>query len=199
MDKIEIRQISNAEIVADENRNVEGYALVFDAPSDGLEWVETIHAGAITDETIGKSDVFAKLNHNDNAVLARSKFGKGSLVLEVNGKGLKYLFEAPNTATGNELLEFLKRGDITASSFAFSIDKNDPTAEKWHRDTDGRLYRDIYKIARLYDVSPVFQPAFSATSVNVSKRFAEVKAQADELAKIYEEKRKEINKLFPFE
>lgn len=186
---LEIRVAQN-EVVADESRNVEGYAIVFNAPSDGLEWVEIIHDGAVTEETIANSDVFAKLNHDDNKVLARSKYGKGSLALQVDNKGLKYLFESPKTALGDELLEYLKRGDITASSFAFSIDRNDPNAEKWHRE-NGVLYRDIYKINRLYDVSPVFHPAFSQTSV--SARGAEMKKTADELQARYTTILSEIN------
>ena len=189
MKDLEIRVASN-EVVADESRNVEGYAIVFDSPSDGLDWSEVIHRGAVSEETILNSDVFAKLNHDDNKVLARSKYGKGSLVLEVDDKGLRYLFESPKTALGDELLEYLKRGDITASSFAFTIDKSDPEAERWHRE-NGVLYRDIYKINRLYDVSPVFQPAFSQTSV--SARGQQMKKTADELEARYNLILKHIN------
>lgn len=187
--KIEIR-VSNNDVTVEENRNVEGYAILFNTPSDGLDWVEIIHDGAVTNETIANSDVFAKLNHDDGKVLARSKFGKGSLVLGVDEKGLKYLFEAPNTETGNELLEYLKRGDITASSFAFTIDHTDPNAERWHKE-NGVLYRDIYKINRLYDVSPVFQPAYSLTTV--SARGQEMKKTADELQNLYDNLIKQIN------
>lgn len=90
------------------------------------------------------------------------------------------MFEAPKTALGDELLEYLKRGDITSSSFAFTIDKNDSTAERWTK-KDGIIYRDIYKIDRLYDVSPVFQPAYEQTSC--STRFEEVKATSNEIDK----------------
>lgn len=112
--------------------------------------------------------------------MARSKYGDGSLLLEVDDKGVRYMFEAPKTALGDELLEYLKRGDITSSSFAFTIDKNDSTAERWTK-KDGIIYRDIYKIDRLYDVSPVFQPAYEQTSC--STRFEEVKATSNEIDK----------------
>ena len=113
-----------------EGRTVEGMAVVFDSPSEDLGWTEVIHRGAITNETIEKSDVFAKFNHQDDKVLARSKNGKGSLLLEVDDNGLRYMFEAPKTATGDELLEYLQRGDISSSSFAFSINRKDADAEK---------------------------------------------------------------------
>lgn len=194
MDKLEIRQSSN-EIVSDDSRNVEGYALLFDVPSTGLDWVEVIHRGAVTEETIKNSDVFAKLNHNDESVLARSKYGSGSLALEVDDKGLRYLFEAPHTAKGDELLEYIRRGDIAQSSFAFTVDKTDPNSERWHKE-NGILYRDIYKIERLYDISPVFQPAYAATTCT-SKRYAEVKERSEELAAKYDRMLEGLNDIFP--
>lgn len=145
-----------------ESRKVEGYAIVFNSQSEDLGFYETIEPSAITDEVIAKSDVFALLNHdNSRGILARSKRGKGSLKLLVDDRGLKYEFTAPKTALGNELLEMLKRGDINQSSFAFTV-SND--GEKWEK-RDGKYYRTIKKIDRLYDVSPVYCPAYSETTV----------------------------------
>ena len=174
-----------------ESRMVDGYAMCFDTQSQNIGWIETIHKGAITNDTILNSDVFAKFNHADDKVLARSKNGKGSLLLEVDDKGLRYVFEAPKTELGNELLEYLNRGDITSSSFCFTLSKEDG-ADKWHKE-GGVLYRDIYKIDKLYDVSPVFQPAYEATSC--SARFNEVKATSDEIDKKMNVLKDEIEKL----
>lgn len=172
---MEVRNI-NSEF-KNTDRTVEGYATVFDSPSQYIGWIEVIHRGAITKETIDNSDVLAKFNHNDEKVLARSNKGQGSLLLEVDDKGLRYMFDSPNTALGDELLEYLHRGDITQSSFAFSVSK-DEDAQRWYK-KDGQIYRDIYKIESLYDVSPVFQPAYDATTC--SARYAEVKAKSDEI------------------
>lgn len=173
---MELRQI-DANFKTSEDRTVEGYATVFESPSQYIGWVETIHRGAITEETIKESDVLAKFNHNDEKVLARSNKGNGSLLLEIDDNGLRYMFESPKTALGDELLEYLHRGDITQSSFAFTVSKEE-NAERWYK-KDGMIYRDIYKIDKLYDVSPVFQPAYEATSC--SARFADVKAKSDEI------------------
>ncbi|MBO7342731.1 MAG: HK97 family phage prohead protease [Alistipes sp.] len=146
----------------DEKRTVEGYALLFDTASDGLSFVEIIERGAL-DGVIEKSNVFALLNHDaDRGILARSKNGVGSLSLEVDDKGLKYRFEAPKTALGDELLEYLRRGEISESSFAFTVE-----SETWKIKEDDTWERTIHKIKRLYDVSPVFDAAYSATSVNL--------------------------------
>jgi HK97 family phage prohead protease len=187
--KMETRQL-NSEFKVD-SRTVEGYAACFDTPSVNIGWIEIIHRGAITEDTIKNSDVLAKFNHSDDKVLARSKNGSGSLLLEVDNIGLRYMFDAPNTALGNELLEYLQRGDITSSSFAFTI-PNEAGAERWYK-KDGQIYRDIYKIDKLFDVSPVFQPAYEATSC--SARYSEVKALSDEVDSIMNLYKEEIDNL----
>lgn len=108
----EIRNVGNIS-TSDESRKVEGYALVFNSQSEDLGFYETISTEAITEETIRKSDVMCLLDHDKNrGVLARSRYGKGSLKLSVDDKGLKYEFDAPHTSLGDELLEMLRRGDI---------------------------------------------------------------------------------------
>lgn len=144
------------------SRKVEGYAVVFDSPSENMGFIETIKRGAITEDTIKNSDVLARFNHNPEKVLARSKYGSGSLQLVVDDIGVRYSFEAPHTQLGDELLEHLHRGDITSSSFAFTI-SSEKGSERWYKQ-DGQLYRDIYKIDRLYDVAPVWVPAYEATT-----------------------------------
>ena len=160
-----------------ETRTVTGMAVVFNSESENIGFIERIHPEAITDETIKRSDVLAKFNHDDNKVLARSKYGKGSLKLSVDSRGVSYEFESPKTVLGDELLEYLNRGDISASSFAFTISKEEG-AERWTK-TNGIIYRDIYKIDKLYDVSPVFNPAYEATTC--SKRFQDVQKLSNEI------------------
>lgn len=169
----EIRNLGDIQIRAIENgesRHIEGYALLFDTQSEYLGFYETIQRGAISQEMIDQCDVFACFNHDMNKVLARSNAGKGSLTLTVDDKGLKYEFDAPHTALGDELIEYLTRGDINKSSFGFYIDPEDDDAEEW-TSKDGVYFRTIKKIAEIVDVSPVWQPAYSETSV--SKRSLE--------------------------
>lgn len=159
----------------EDKRSVEGYALLFDTPSDGLSFTEIIERNAL-DGVIAKSNVFALLNHDsERGILARSKNGEGTLTLTVDDKGLKYRFEAPHTALGDELLEYLRRGEISESSFAFTVAK-----ETWDYRDDGSWKRTIHQIDRLFDVSPVFDAAYSATSVCLrgkERAEAELKAQ----------------------
>lgn len=200
MDKtqLEIRNISgNITRAADDSRYVEGYAIVFNSRSEDLGFIETIDRDAISQEMINGCDVFALFNHDDEKVLARSNKGSGSLHLEVDDIGLRYSFDAPNTDLGNTLLEYLKRGDITGSSFAFYVDWDDHSSQTWET-KNGIKYRTIHKISYIHDVSPVFCPAYSATSV--SKRAIDKIDELNEMEKRQaeqEQREKEeiINKL----
>lgn len=177
--KKEIRNTSYEVTVDSESRTVEGYALLFDTPSTGLPFVEVIERGSL-EGVVAKSDVFALLNHDQSrGILARSKKGQGSLLLTVDAKGLKYRFEAPNTALGNELLENLKRGEVDSSSFAFTVEK-----DTWERGKDGKVKRTIQKVSELYDVSPVYNAAYSQTSVykRGMEALEEEERQANEMA-----------------
>lgn len=159
-EKKEIRNIPSQILLkegTEEKRTVEGYAFLFGVPSDGLSFEEVIEPGA-ADGVIEKSDVFATLDHG--GILARSKYGKGSLQLSLDEKGLLYRFEAPRTALGDQLLENIRRGEIDQSSFCFEVEK-----EKWEKKSDGGWKRSILKFSRLHDVAPVYNAAYSKTTV----------------------------------
>lgn len=171
----------------DEKRTVEGYALLFDTPSDGLSFTEVIERGAL-DGVIEKSNIFALLNHDQSrGILARSKNGVGTLSLTIDDIGLKYRFEAPRTALGDELLEYLRRGEVSESSFAFTVEK-----ETWEQTSDDVWKRTIHKFDALYDVSPVYDAAYSATSVNLRGKD---EAQAA-LLKAQQEKKMELEEYY---
>lgn len=164
--KKEIRSVEFRVSVGEDSRNVEGYALLFNADSTpmgwGGDWVEKIAPGAL-DEVLERSDVLCVLNHDESrGVLARWRKGPGSLKLEVDEKGLRYSFEAPNTVLGDELLEGIRRGDISASSFAFTVED-----DEWIQRDSNTYERVIKRFGLLYDVSPVYRPAYEDTSVAV--------------------------------
>lgn len=171
-----------------ESRMVEGTAIVFDSDSNDLGFIEQIAPEAIDEDTIARSDVFCYLNHDESrGVLARCNNGKGSLDLWIADDGLHYRFEAPHTQLGDELLSYLDRGEITSSSFAFTVASD---GDVWSRDVNNKLHRRITKIDRLFDVSPVFQPAYSATSTtrrkvdelqNLKEKIDAIQKEIDEL------------------
>lgn len=159
----ETRNLNQPLKINEENRKIEGYAIVFDSQSEDLGFREYIHKSAVTPELLKRSDVFALLDHDANKILARSKNGVGNLKLTIDDVGLKYEFEALKNDLGDTVLEYVKTNMINSSSFAFTIADG---GDKWTRTSDGTLQRDIYNFDALYDVSPVFNAAYSKTTCN---------------------------------
>lgn len=170
----EIRLGDNAN-TSNDNRHIEGYAIVFNSLSNDLGgFREIIEQGAITDELIKNSDILCLMNHDiKRGVLARSYQGRGSLKLEIDEHGLHYSFDAPNTDLGDEVLEGIRRGDISKCSFAFVCGE-----DNWTKDENGEYIRHVKKIKNLYDVSLVYHPAYDETEVKADTRgLDELKAQ----------------------
>ena len=191
-EKREIRNIASQVIADEEKRTVEGYALLFGVSSDGLSFEEVIERGAL-DGVIEKSDVFALMNHSQSrGILARCNQGNGSLSLSVDSKGLKYRFEAPKTALGDELLENIRRGEINESSFCFDVEK-----DTWGKKSDGTWKRTVSKVGNLYDISPVYNAAYSKTSVYMrGKEQAEaelIRQNSENLNEYYSNIEKSLN------
>lgn len=159
--------------MGDDSRRVEGYALVFNSESRDLGGIIEVIDSHALDGVLPNSDVMCWLNHDSSRGALARRRGENvpqsavgnSLELEIDDIGLRYAFDAPDTALGNELIEGLKRGDINQSSFAFTVKE-----DTWERLDDGMVLRTINKIERLYDVSPVYDPAYYGTSVELDRR-----------------------------
>lgn len=124
--KAELRYYSGLEIRSNGSgsRTVVGYALKFNVLSQDLGgFYEKIDSRAL--EGADFSDVVALFNHDNNLILSRT--ASNTLKLTPDSIGLRYEFEAPNTTAGNDLLESIKRGDITGSSFSFIVAKGGDT------------------------------------------------------------------------
>ena len=201
--KVEIRNNPSGIVTRAEgdSRTVRGRAVVFDSWSEDLGgFRERIAKGAL-DGVIARSDIFALMDHDRRrGILGRCKRGdEVSLRLKVTDEGLEYEFEAPETALGDELLSCLERGEIDGSSFAFTV-----LEDNWERVGD-EYQRTITKIDELYDVSPVYSPAYSQTTCDLrgldalkaTERDAENKRIAEErqvaLGKYIANLKQEIN------
>ena len=188
----EIRSLEGEIKMVGDDRIVEGYAVVFNSRSNELwdfgngSFVEVIERDAITPELVASSDVKALLYHNRERVLGRSNKGEGSLTLELDDHGLKYRFMAPNTADGDTAVELVKRGDISGSSFAFTVGAGGSRMEE---QADGTILRTITKISGLYDITLTPDPAYSDTSVAVR----EMQARESEPSKVSEPSDSAVN------
>ena len=153
--------VDNVEEV-EEERIIEGYAIVFNELSEDLGgFREMILPEAVTQELINNSDIYYLYNHNNDSIpLARSNHGQGSLELTIDNKGLKYRFNCLNT----EFYQLVQRGDLDKSSFAFSLPK-DGSGEIWEKSSEYNYIRKISKIEQLFDCSAVLVPAYSSTEL----------------------------------
>ena len=151
-----------------EGRTVEGYASVFNSMSEDLGgFREIILPGAFSN--VLDNDVRALYNHDSNYLLARTT--SGTLELKEDDKGLYYRFEMPNTSYGNDMLELFRRGDLSQSSFGFTVEK-----DSWRME-QGQHVRYIERVGSLFDVSPVVFPAYSQASSGL--RSAEPKGEGE--------------------
>tara|TARA_R100001463_G_scaffold60581_1_gene113147 strand:- start:252 stop:2105 length:1854 start_codon:yes stop_codon:yes gene_type:complete len=130
---------------------IEGYAALYDNETNIGPFKETIARGAFDD--VMQNDVRALLNHNPDFILGRS--GAGTLELELDDTGLKYRVHLGEQQYAKDLYESVKRGDISQSSFAFTI-----AEQSWN---ENRTVRSVDKVATLLDVSPVTYPAYKDT------------------------------------
>lgn len=165
---MEIRSIQEMSQVSD--NIIEGYAVVFNRESEILfdktnhrYFIEVITPEAIDMELIQRSDIKMLIDHTKSRMLARSRYGEGSLQLEIDEYGLKFRFEIPDTTDGQFIREMVKRNDYNGCSFAFTDDIVDVEYDKER----GMAKRYVRKIKQLYDCSIVADPAYSDTEVSV--------------------------------
>ena len=156
----EIRSIARA--FTTNGRTVSGYAIRFNEDSAFMGFTERISPSALPTSMLENADIFAYFNHDWSKVLARTP---NSLKLDLRNDGLYYEFEAPNTQDGNDLLEHIKRGEMYGTSFAFSLPE-DGSGEVWTKQEDGTYLREIVMFDALYEISPVYTPAYPTTSVS---------------------------------
>jgi len=175
----------NYEIRLDEGSNetkVSGYAALFDTDSRDLGFRETISKRAFDGRL--EDNVILTFNHDPNLILDRN-IG-GTLKLSVDETGLRYDAILPNTTTGNDVAELMKRGLLYESSFAFTVED-----DEWSKDGD-TTRRQINQIGRLVDVSIVGVGAYANTDVALrSKEAFETETIKEEVAEIKVEQKQE--------
>lgn len=153
---------------------LEGYAAVFDKPSENLGgFQEVIRKGAFTRTLKEGADVRALFNHDPNYPLARTKDGgkTGSLRLSEDDQGLKCSIDMPDTQCARDLMSLVEAGVVDQMSFGFYVRE-----QNWNRkdEKDGQSdeIREILDVD-LFDVSAVTFPAYPQTSLEARKLWPE--------------------------
>ena len=146
-----------------------GYAALYNSPTQIGSFTEVIKPGAFDDVVDG--DVRMLINHDPNQVVGRMT--SGTLKLELDERGLKYEAKPGSQSYARDLVESIRRGDISGSSFAFSVK---PDGQEWNED---RTERSIFRVDSLAEVSAVVFPAYASSSVSVRSESAEAVQDQD--------------------
>lgn len=143
-------------------------------------FVEEIASGAF-DDSLKTRGVVGLWSHDTGQVLGNTK--SGTLRLNSGDKELRFELDLPDTRSGNDAHESIKRGDVDGVSFGMRV-----TKDKWSsEDRDGgKIYKRSILNAELYEISPVAFPAYPGNDVAVRSLDdfkAEQKRAADEYRK----------------
>ena len=158
-------------------KEIGGIAAVINSVTDLGYFEEVIMAGAFDNALSKDYDIRCLFNHEAELILGRTK--ANTCKVFVNGDGnLEYTwvpdYENP---THMSVVRSIMRGDITQSSFAFTI-KEQTWSESTKYGTMGK--RTIKVIEDLYDVSPVTYPAYEETEAD-ARSIAQLRDQELEI------------------
>lgn len=150
--KIELRQADG------ESAKLAGYAAVFNVLSyDMGGFQEIVKPGAFDATLAAGDDVLFRDQHDE--VLGRTS--ANTLRLWVDEKGLGFELDLPDTTSGRDLAEMVRRGDVTECSFAFRV--HGPEGDRWSQGPLA-LLRELLSV-KLVDVATTLYPAYPETEV----------------------------------
>jgi len=159
-----------------------GIAAVINSVTDLGYFEEVIEQGAFDNALSKEYDIRCLFNHEAELILGRTKASTCNVFVNADGN-LEYTwipdYENP---THMSVVRSIMRGDITQSSFAFTI-KEQKWSESEKYGSMGK--RTITIIEDLYDVSPVTYPAYADTEADARS----VVALRDQEREIEEAKR----------
>jgi len=121
----------------------------------GDEFVEELAPGCF-DESLKARDVVALWSHDTSQVLGGTK--NRTLRLTSNEERLLFDLDLPDTQTGRDAWESIRRGDVDGVSFGMVV-----KCDKWSNN-DGIYKRTILE-AELWEISPAVFAAYSASAV----------------------------------
>lgn len=188
--KQERRTFTGTVIARSEGENmpkeIGGIAAVINSVTDLGYFEEVIEKGAFDNALSKDYDIRCLFNHEAELILGRTKANTCNVFVNADGN-LEYTwvpdYENP---THMSVVRSIMRGDITQSSFAFTIKE-----QKWSESTKyGSMgKRTITMIEDLYDVSPVTYPAYADTEADARS----IVALRDQEQEIEEAKRSQAS------
>ena len=138
-----------------------GYAARFNSVYNMGWFTEEVHRDAFKNADM--SDVRILLNHDSNQILGRT--AAGTARVGIDKEGLWYEVDLPKSPNGDNVRVAVERGDISQSSWGFTLRISDSgNGDKWEK-RDGKEHRILTDIDTVFDASPVTFPANPDTTV----------------------------------
>jgi hypothetical protein len=161
----EIQEIRAVEPTADEpGAIIEGFVIPYEVETNVGGWFkEIIKRGALDGADL--KDVPLFIHHQGRAIpLARSRNNNvnSTMQLMVDDKGLSFRakLDIDNNAEAKALYSAIKRQDVTGMSFSFTVKE-----EKWLNLNTDLPTREIYKYAKIYEISALWSPQYEETNI----------------------------------
>lgn len=176
--KREVRSLKGCELrvatAEDGSKSLTGF-IPYDSLSYDLGgFREKLQKGCFSDALADGADVLCLYNHTVANLLGRT--ASGTMTLADSDEGLRYTVKLPNTTLGNDLAESVQRGDISATSFGFSVEDYDKDVN-WEY-VDGIYIRTLLKVT-LYECSPVALPAYPDSAIALRSAPIEVRTRLE--------------------
>ena len=177
----------------DSGKTITGYAAMFGKLSQDLGgFRERIEPGAFA-ESLKNNDVRALWSHNIDIPLGRT--GNGTLKLEEDKKGLKFVLSLPDTQAGRDAFVSVNRGDVSGVSFGFNLL---PDGREWEYQKDNSVIH-VLKRVHLHEISPTAFPAYEQTSVMARSSESDMEQLKREMEEFTKQVSEEFNVVtFPF-
>jgi HK97 family phage prohead protease len=151
----------------EEFRTLQGYAAIFDSPSEDLGGFREVLAPGCFTRALESPDLSCHLlwNHDPSTVFASTR--NGTLELVQDRKGLRVWARVDmQDPDAQRVVGKVRSGLVDQMSFAFTVSDE---GEEWEV-RDGKPWRTISQVSGLYDASVVTEPAYRATKVEVLER-----------------------------
>jgi uncharacterized protein len=105
------------EIRSAEGGKITGYAAIFNVRSADLGGFYEVIAPGAFDRALREDDIVAVIDHDLSKLLGRKS--NGTLRLFSDARGLGVEIDPANTSYARDLMELVKRGDVSGFSFRF--------------------------------------------------------------------------------
>jgi HK97 family phage prohead protease len=190
--ELEIREVEGQPT----QRKVVGYAVRFDSLSEDLGGFKEVVLSTAFDRFLAESkhDVFLFDNHNSERALAST--ASKTLKFWKDSHGIRYEAVLNDSERAKQLIADMQHGEgglYRGTSFGFAIIRATLLEEP-----NGDIIQELRDV-ELYEISPVYTPAYSATSVGLrelkeTEAAVEVAVEPEPVVEVKEDKRAELKK-----